>query len=105
MNSDEKKRKFEDVTDCIAKAEEKKERKEIKEKRNQNKRIKSADDGISVYCVPVNTVLKWRYFKHFFYFFVIMITLVIFIFIIIIIIIIFIITITIMIKSVTIFFF
>jgi hypothetical protein len=32
-----------------------------KELKMHNKRAKSLDDGISVYCVPVNTVLKWRY--------------------------------------------
>jgi uncharacterized protein YjbI with pentapeptide repeats len=31
-----------------------------KELKMHNKRAKSLDDGISVYCVPVNTVLKWR---------------------------------------------
>ena len=31
-----------------------------KEMKMQSKRMKSQDDGISVYCVPVNTVLKWR---------------------------------------------
>jgi hypothetical protein len=44
-----------------------------KELKMHNKRAKSLDDGISVYCVPVNTVLKWRYnlrisFFHHFYF-------------------------------------
>jgi exosome complex RNA-binding protein Rrp4 len=31
-----------------------------KELKMQTKRLKSLDDGISVYCVPVSTVLKWR---------------------------------------------
>jgi hypothetical protein len=31
-----------------------------KELKMQSKRLKSLDDGISVYCVPVSTVLKWR---------------------------------------------
>lgn len=36
------------------------EMKMTKEMKMQSKRMKSQDDGISVYCVPVNTVLKWR---------------------------------------------
>ena len=36
------------------------EAKMTKEMKMQSKRMKSQDDGISVYCVPVNTVLKWR---------------------------------------------
>ena len=31
-----------------------------KDLKMQTKRLKSLDDGISVYCVPVSTVLKWR---------------------------------------------
>ena len=64
IEQDEKKRKFDEVPDWILK---KKEKRETKEKINQNKRIKSADDGISVYCVPVHTVLKWRYREEYFF--------------------------------------